>query len=116
MFQLDTSDPENHRLMSKANKSWFNVGKLTTPSLAQLRVQVMRQGQRSARPAPPAQKSPSDVAFGGIYIVHEAVADVLPLHSQHPKATFQAASQMNCLEFPNQYITACLPSTFRLFV
>ena len=44
------------------------------------------------------------------------MADVLPLHSQHPKATFQAASQMNCLEFPNQYITACLPSTFRLFV
>lgn len=116
LFALDTSDPENHRLMSKANKSWFNVGKLTTPSLAQLRDQVMRQGQRSARPTPPAQKSPSDVAFGGIYIVHEAVADVLPLHAQHPKATFQAASQMNCLEFPNQYITACLPSAFRLFV
>jgi hypothetical protein len=116
LFALDTSDPENHRLMSKANKSWFNVGKLTTPSLAQLRGQVMRQSQRSARPTPPARKNPLDLAFGGIYIVHQAVVDVLPLHSQYPNATFQADSKMNCLEFPNQYITACLPSAFRLFV
>ncbi len=104
MFTLDTSDPENHRLMSKANHKWFNVGRLTTPDLAQLRKQVTQQGQRSTQPPPPVQKNPSDSSLGGIYIVHEAVADVLPLHAQYPRATFQAASQMNCLEFPNQYV------------
>lgn len=106
MFTLDTSDPENHRLMSKANNKWFNVGRLTTPDLALLREQVTRQGQRSAQPPPPVRKNASDSSLGGIYIVHEAVSDVLPLHSQYPRATFQAASQMNCLEFPNQYVTS----------
>jgi hypothetical protein len=108
MFTLDTSDPENHRLMSKANNKWFNVGRLTTPDLALLREQVTRQGQRSAQPPPPVRKNASDSSLGGIYIVHEAVSDVLPLHSQYPRATFQAASQMNCLEFPNQYATSFL--------
>jgi hypothetical protein len=103
MFQLDTSDPENHRLISKANNVVFNVGKLTTPSLAELRDQVARHGQRSAQPPPPLKKQNHLCAVvAGICVEHEAVADVLPLHAQYPHATFQAASQMNCLEFPNQ--------------
>jgi hypothetical protein len=104
-FQLDVSDPENHRLMSKANGTWYNVGKLTTPSLKELRARVAQHGQRCARPPPPPQ-SKSDVTLAGIYIVHDAVGDVLPLHAQNPHATFQAASQMNCLEFPNQYVSS----------
>jgi hypothetical protein len=107
MFQLDTSDPENHRLMSKANSTWFSVGKFTTPSLQQLRQQVSRHGQRCDRaPLPTKQQNKLDLAIAAIYISYEAVSDVLPLHAQYPRATFQAASQMNCLEFPNQ----CVPS------
>jgi hypothetical protein len=102
LFDLDTSDPENHRLMSKANRRWFNVGRLTTPTLKELRERVAHSGQRCARPLNPAQKKTLDLEVGGIYIVHEAVNDVLPLHAENPRATFQAASQMNCLEFPNQ--------------
>jgi hypothetical protein len=104
MFTLDTSDPENHRLMSKANNKWFNVGRLTTPDLAMLREQVTLRGQRCAQPPAPARKGQMSSSLGGIHIVHEAVSDVLPLHAQYPQATFQAASQMNCLEFPNQCV------------
>jgi hypothetical protein len=74
---------EGEVLRSKVNGRAFDAGTFSTPSLAWLREQAA-----GLRP-------------GRISVVHEAVGDVLELHarSENRGAMFQAASQLNCLEF-----------------
>jgi hypothetical protein len=61
----------------------FGVGRFATPSLGEL-----REAARGLRP-------------GRLRVTHEAIGDVLELHGQaeNAGALFQAASQLNCLEF-----------------
>ena len=60
----------------------FGIGHFSTPTLASLRANGLRALVR-----------------GGVRVRHIAVQSALEAHAQHPGATFQAASQFNCLEF-----------------
>ncbi len=80
------------KLISKVNQQSYTCGKLSTPSLAQLRQQV-------------AQLPPSANAKKAS--ITELVANVQTLHTQvqHAGALFQAASQFNLLEMVNPNVT-----------
>ena len=72
-------------LTSAATGSAWHGGVFSTPSLAELRQEVA-----AAAPA---------LRRGAAVLRHAATPDVLQHHALHPGATFQAASQLNCLEF-----------------
>lgn len=78
---------EGERLCSRVNQRCWNVGRLTLPSLAQLR-----------STAPPLE---------GKLQVSELVADVQQLHIQpeNAGALFQVASQFNVLEMVSPHVT-----------
>lgn len=80
---------EGTRLHSHANGKSFEIGTFTTPTLNELRASVAER--RSGR----------------IHVRHEAIGDVLKLHGQSEQqgATFQVASQLNCLEFAHPNMT-----------
>jgi hypothetical protein len=80
-FELDS---ERRILLSKENGKRYTVGDFSTPSLKELR----ETGQRFLRP-------------GALTVKHVISGDILPHHasSSNNGATFQAASQFNCLEF-----------------
>lgn len=78
----------NIKLMSNVNHREFHAGKFSTPSLAELRSLV------------------STRTSGNLTFSHIVIGDALLLHSLHSGATFQAASQFNCLEFPSP---DCIP-------
>lgn len=74
---------EGQILRSRVNGRSFVAGRFSTPSLAWLREQA------------------AGLLPGRIRVQHEAIGDVLELHAQpeNEGAMFQAASQLNCLEF-----------------
>lgn len=73
---------EGTTLLSHANGRQFEIGTFEVPTVASLRARV---GEPS----------------GATTVRHEAIGDVLELHAapQNRDAMFQAASQLNCLEF-----------------
>jgi len=86
-------DFEAGLLRSKANDKTYQVGKFTTPSLNDL---------RTAGKAALSSSISSTVHFCYDHVVQ---GDVLLEHAKYPGALFQAASQFNCLEFPNWKVT-----------
>jgi hypothetical protein len=72
---------EGETLTSRANGRRFGIGRFGTPTLGEL-----RQG-----PA----------VTGALRVTHEVIDDALTLHArpENEGATFQVASQFNCLEF-----------------
>jgi hypothetical protein len=74
---------EEGKLRSLPSGRTFAVGRFTTPALRELRAAV------SAKPR------------GRLRVSHEIIGDVLELHAlpENEGALFQAASQLNCLEF-----------------
>lgn len=72
-------------LTSIQNGMHYRVGTFATPTLAQLR-----------------QEAASAMMDRGVTLEHVATRDVFELHSdpRYAGATFMAASQFNCLEFP----------------
>eukprot|EP00045_Choanoeca_perplexa_P003051 m.28434 g.28434 ORF g.28434 m.28434 type:complete len:365 (-) comp11837_c0_seq1:55-1149(-) len=85
LFRLKTS-PKGIVMSSRANNKDYVVGKFTTPSLNELEAEMTDYLGSLARP---------------LTVSHIAIGDVLLEHSkpEYRYATFQAASQFNCLEF-----------------
>jgi hypothetical protein len=83
-----TLDVDRRTLTSKANGRCYTVGEFTTPSLRELR----ETGRSCWRP-------------GTLIVEHVVSGDILPHHAlrENNGATFQAASQFNCLEFASPY-------------
>lgn len=79
-------------LTSLANHRQFEIGSFSTPTLGELRT----RGKELLAARDQALTEQSKLNCDEI-----AVRDVLSLHHQYPGATFQAASQFNCLEFPS---------------
>ena len=75
-------------LRSKVNGRQFHIGNFATP-----RLDVLRTQGRDILSAIGDRDSESRVK-----IKHQAITDVLRMHSTNPGALFQAASQFNCLE------------------
>jgi hypothetical protein len=74
-------------LLSSQNSKLFRIGEFATPTVEELKNKAL--------------ESLNEINFHrdpGTYS-HCVVGDVLEMHHQHPRATFQAASQLNCLEF-----------------
>ena len=84
LFSTRADGSGDIKLISNVNHREFHVGKFSTPSLSELR-SLARITHRK----------------GALSYSHIVTGDALLLHSLHPGATFQAASQFNCLEFPN---------------
>jgi len=84
---------EGERLTSLANGRTFGVGRFSTPSLGELR-----------KATEGLEQSPGTL---DLPISHEVIGDVLSLHAlpENEGATFQAASQFNCLEFVSPHVT-----------
>lgn len=76
-------DLDGHTLVSRANGRRFDVGYFSTPSVAALRDRV------------------AGLCPGTLRLRHEAVSDIFAAHAapENAGAVFQAASQLNCLEF-----------------
>lgn len=83
-------------LHSLANDKTYQIGTFSTPSLYDLRL----KGKAALSSA--LSTSESWVGFSYDHVVQ---GDVLLEHAQFPGAVFQAASQFNCLEFPNWEVT-----------
>ena len=78
----------NLRLVSKANNRSFPIGSFSTPSLAEIRSETE------------ALLAVADLPdMWGFEYDHVPVGDIMQMHSSFPRATFQAASQFNSLEF-----------------
>lgn len=80
--------PCNDALISTKNKRVFPIGKFTTPTVGELKLE-----------AAGLYRDVSHEHRGNIEIEHIAITGVLELHHAYPNAIFQAASQFNCLEF-----------------
>ena len=89
-FHLDGT-----RLISNANHASFEIGTFSTPALNELRIAGARV----------LALWPTDVNPPLIEVRHIEVDGALSLHAAHPGATFQAASQFNCLEFASPDVT-----------
>ena len=74
---------EGQKLTSLANNRTFQIGKLTLPSLLELRNSL--------------HKIKHDLS-GTCTLRHEIVGDIFKYHHMHPHAVFQVASQFNLLE------------------
>ena len=76
--------PDHRVLSSKANGQSYAVGEFSTPSLHELRQSGVKYWRS-----------------GSLTVEHVRTGDILPhhAHSANAGATFQAASQFNCLEF-----------------
>lgn len=81
----------NQVLVSQVNNQAYYVGKFTTPTLNELRnagiAEIKKRGS------------------GKTTYSHQDIGDVLLIHYNNTGATFQAASQFNCLEFANTRLT-----------
>lgn len=77
---------DDNDLASTANGASYGAGKFTTPSLGELRTVATHVG----------------VPNGTLSLSHVATSDIFELHTsdEYAGATFLAASQFNCLEFP----------------
>lgn len=86
-FILESND-SNLVLTSKVNNRSFPIGQFTTPSLKEIRNEVDAIVAKVT-------SGPGEITYE-----HRIITDALELHSENPGATFQVASQFNCLEFP----------------
>lgn len=86
-FSVFNDDAGNVLIRSNINNRTFIAGKFEALSLGELR-----------------ELSRSSCAQQLSYH-HEAISDVFAMHSKNPGATFQAASQFNCLEFGSPHVT-----------
>jgi hypothetical protein len=89
-FRISTGENGDMILTSCVNNRSFPIGRFSTPSLGSLREAALA--------------ITNDTSKTTTY-EHVAISDVLKMHSDNPGATFQAASQFNCLEFPSPDIT-----------
>jgi len=82
-------------LISTVNGRAFDTGVFEVKSLAELRREGLAAWQASGLPP------------GRLTLDHVAIGDVFEMHSDvhNHGATFQVASQFNCLEFPDAHIT-----------
>jgi len=82
-----------HALLEQVNNARYRIGTFSTPSLKELRARANELGALS-------KGAPTK-------LLHVATTDVFEMHSQpeYNSATFMAASQFNCLEFPSPYVT-----------
>lgn len=96
-FRVEPERPGRPELLlvSTANGAAFPVGTFNCPTLEELR----RAGAAALRCAGLAPGA------GEIAITHRAVSGALEEHARNPGATFQVASQFNCLEFPSPATT-----------
>jgi hypothetical protein len=85
-------DYQNGVLTSLANGQSFVVGRFETPTLSSLRERGMKAVDEHC--------THQELAFK---FSHVAQGDVFLEHAKYPGALFQAASQFNCLEFPNAF-------------
>lgn len=98
-------------LFSKENRASYDVGSFTMPSLSELRHKASKLGLDRPPPKRGVMNFTStrrtNVAAPTTSLDHLAIGDVFDMHSD-PKfahATFMAASQFNCLEFPSPRCT-----------
>jgi len=91
-------DRKTGDLRSLSNDQTFNAGFFSTPSLTELREAARKIGLLRANGKARATLNGRDK----LQIRHVATKDVFELHAQKEfeGATFMAASQFNCLEFP----------------
>jgi hypothetical protein len=75
-------------IVSKINNKRMRCGKLTIPTLKELRDEIPELG-----------------IYTDKLSINEVVGDVKRLHKENPNATFQAASQFNLLEMASPYVT-----------
>lgn len=92
-FELEDSLTEP-QLLSKANGKRYSLGLFSNPTLEEMRRETSQLLARY-----------SDEISGEFEFEHIVVNDLVKLHASHPGAIFQAASQFNCLEFPDPNIT-----------
>ncbi|KAH8050818.1 hypothetical protein JL722_11160 [Aureococcus anophagefferens] len=78
---------DGDELTSPVNGARYGVGVFGTPSLGELRAEVARLAAARERPA------------GGASSFRNVLGDAAKFHGDNPGATFQVASQFNCLEF-----------------
>jgi hypothetical protein len=84
-LSIITQDGVQYLKSSKHERS-YRIGQFTTPSIRELRSKSLELLQER------------NMKLQTTYS-HCVVGDVLELHHQYPQSTFQAASQLNCLEF-----------------
>lgn len=91
-------------ITSSANKRIFIAGKFTTPSLAAIRTDALVFLQSPCQYQQSLSQSPAKIT-----VTHKAIDDILACHhidfDPTVATTFQAASQFNCLEFPESECT-----------
>lgn len=97
--------PPDKVLSSKVNGRQFHVGSFSTPSLNELRTQALLLFSQhlSSAITSKGEETKRNTAKGRkwLRLNNFLSGDTLPLHARYPGALFQAASQFNCLEFPN---------------
>ena len=91
-FRIEDGTENNLYIVSIANQRKFCVGSFECKTLAQLRTETRNSAITS--------RTSSTTSYANI-----AVDDILEMHAINPGATFQAASQFNCLEFISPDIT-----------
>eukprot|EP01036_Dinobryon_divergens_P029959 gene29959-39135_t len=85
-FQVLINDVKAIILRSKVNGRDFNCGTFSTPKLNLLRAQIANLPEKT-------------LSDGSISYQHLVIGDAFPMHASRSGATFQVASQFNCLEF-----------------
>ncbi|RYH20378.1 hypothetical protein EON65_23605 [archaeon] len=83
---------DGQTLRSVTNDRVFQCGTFSTPTVESLRSSVLNRITSS--------KARIDLSLH-----HPVTGDALELHSAFPLASFQAASQFNCLEFQSYHVT-----------
>jgi hypothetical protein len=83
MFSVIETLNGNGVLHCSENGKHFPIGTFNCLSLKELRKSTLAQ----------------QISHGSSSYAHIPVSDILTMHRQYPGATFQAASQFNCLEF-----------------
>lgn len=73
------------------NGRTLQAGSFSTPTLRELRESALAVLKASSMSI-------------GLQVEHIVTNDILAEHHRHPHATFQAASQFNCLEFPSYHV------------
>eukprot|EP01040_Poterioochromonas_malhamensis_P011829 gene11829-12906_t len=92
----------NFILHSKRNNREFPIGKFSTPTIKALRDRLNELLERIAsQRCDDMNNHESKGDWKVIEVDYKVIQSVFSLHYEYPKATFQAASQFNCLEFPN---------------
>ena len=89
--EVDQQDEGNMYVVSHINRKRYCVGSFDCLTLQQLRRVVLTPLLQQSS-APSRGESPASC-------VHISVDDILEMHVDNPGATFQTASQLNCLEF-----------------